>query len=209
MGILKIKGAGRVCIMPDQVIISGKLKALSKNNYEEAVLKLSVKVNAMTELSAGGEKVQYTTDSFSVDVETEYTDSKRVFKGYAATYRISITLKNDREIINELLAQLIPLLDEDSLGMDSEISNEEQYQKQALELAIADARQKAEIICAAAGQKLGEIQRIFYNVRDTEGDDYITSAKTEYMASKSLEAIAIQSKEIEVREQIVVEWNMI
>lgn len=111
------------------------------------------------------------TLSFNVntDYESEHDENgnyRRIFKGYECAYALKLSFDMD----SKRLAQTLTAISES--GADAELSikftvkNPEKISAELLRSAAENARQKAEILCAASDAKLGALVRIDYNWTD-------------------------------------------
>ena len=159
---LSITGQGKTTLSPDKATISIAVETMS-DKASDAVKDNSEKTNKVIEVikSSLGKNDKVSTAGYSLSPVYEYSSEtkKSEFKGYRAANHIIVETRDLKG-----LGQLIDSTAEagankiDSLTFDS--TQREQYKKEALELAVKDAKSTAETVAGAAGVKLVKILSI-------------------------------------------------
>jgi uncharacterized protein YggE len=176
---IRVTGKSNVQVSPDRTRISLTISD-TQEEYDACMAKSVDDMNIIVECIKrfGFERSELKTSSFDIERKTEsYRDKKENWRsrfiGYEYTENLNFTFKNDNEKLGKILYALahIPIIPE--IRVSYFCSDEEKIKNQLLELAIKDAKTKAEILTSASGVKLCEILDIDYtwiNVR-FESDD--------------------------------------
>lgn len=99
------------------------------------------------------------TDYSSVQPVYDYNNGKRIFTGYSVTHQVTATLRAADKLADftqKLLDAKIDQIDNIVFGLQKE----DDARQEALKLAIAKARQKAEILARSEGESLGKVYSI-------------------------------------------------
>jgi uncharacterized protein len=99
------------------------------------------------------------TSSFSVQPEMEYPNNTPKVRGYVARNQIEVRVDD----LNGLPAVLDASLSNGATsvaGLRFDVKNHDEAERQALQLAVADALARAQAIAAGAKRSLGEVIRI-------------------------------------------------
>ena len=155
-------GSGIARLAPDTATLALWLRAQNAdyNTAAEALKKGAAIVEAAVKTT--GVDVQVKAEDFSVDARYEYKkdlagNQKRVLAGYEARQMVRVTVAH--EGVNVILVQnaLQKCGADADLTVSYSLKDESAAEKLALEKACKDAREKAEVMCAAAGVKLGQL----------------------------------------------------
>lgn len=196
---LTVEGVGRVYVEADQACIY-----LGLSLTDEDVTALQQKANETTDAicaaleAAGVDGKNISTNYFYINPRYDYSGDVEQMIGY--------TLSNSLCIITDQIDQVGAYIDAafaagantfDSINFS--VKNDSEVRKQALEIAIANARSKAETIAAATGKTLGDLIEI------AEDNDFLydaTGNAAVYMEAASVSdgaATAVRASQIEVR----------
>ena len=165
-GELKVSGTGTVYMQADRASASlgvdltgedlGELQQRA-NNIVAAV------VEALT--AAGLDKENISTNYIYISPRYDYSGETERVVGYSINNSLTIStddIDNIGSYIDAAFAAGANTFDSISFG----VSDDSEARMQALELAVKDAQQKAEVIAAAAGESLSKIEEI------AEGERY-------------------------------------
>ena len=166
---ITVKGTGNVSAAPDKVVISLNLESQDKS-YETAMNKASSDI-AELEASlktAGFKKSALKTQSFNVNTVYDSVRDKdgmykSVFKGYAVYHSLKLEFALNAKKLAAAVSAIGACPAHPQLSIAFTVSNAEAVSEELLRSAAANAKAKAEILCAAAGQQLGELLSIDYN----------------------------------------------
>ena len=166
---IKVTGKSSVHASPDFTRISLTISDTLKE-YDACLAKSVADMNIIVECikEFGFNRKELKTTSFEIDRKTQsYRDKndnwKERFLGYEYTEDLNFIFKNDNERLGKILYALahLPIIPEISISYFC--SDVETIKNQLLELAIQDAKKKAELLTSASGVKLCEILDIDYS----------------------------------------------
>ena len=165
---VRVTGRGALKLRPDLTRLTLTLQGTEKD-YGEALRRSAADAEA---LRAALEALGFARDAlktlqFSVDTVYESCqDEKGVWSNRFAGYQFRHTLKLDFPVDSALLGRTLfalansPAAPEIQIGYT--LSDPEGAKTALLSAAVADARAKAEALCAAAGETLGRLLHIDY-----------------------------------------------
>lgn len=215
--MIKVTGTGRMAVTPDQIEVT--ISATGKYpDYEETVRHSAADTGVLREAvqSAGLDPKDLKTTYFNVDTDYErYTDENghwcQKFCGYAYSHTLSITIPRDNGILGRLLYQLANCAVRTEFSFRHTVSDPKAAKNELLARAIADSREKAQIIAREADLKLGEIQTVDYSWQQmqiysepmlfADGAAPIGAAKM----SRSMD-IDIEAADINIEDTVTIVW---
>ncbi len=121
--------------------------------------------------------------------------------GYNVTQNFTITVNDDRELVEKLLGLLPSLGSKNLQGPNWEVDNKKAIQ-QARELAVKEAKEKAEGIASAIGMRLGEVQ--YYSENQGGGMPPAPYARDMMMSAKGESANFVSVPVSEGTDKVVV-----
>ncbi len=166
---IKVTGKSNVQASPDCTRISLTISDTLKE-YDLCLAKSVEDMNIIVECikGFGFERNELKTSSFEIDRKMQsyrdkYDNWKERFLGYEYTENLNFTFKNDNERLGKILYALahLPIIPE--INISYFCTDVESIKNQLLELAIQDAKKKAELLTSASGVKLCEILDIDYS----------------------------------------------
>lgn len=170
--IITVKGIGTASVKPDFISIT--LNIVSKDmEYTKSVENANKRIELLQEavVSSGFSKEDLKTLSF--DVHTHYdgeTDEKgryrHVFAGYECRYTLKLSFDMDAKKLAETLTAISAGGANAEFSIKFTVKNPERINAELLRSATENARQKAEVLCAASGVKLGTLIKIDYDWTD-------------------------------------------
>jgi len=153
---ITVRGVAEVIVPPDFVTVRASVVTLDKD-VAKAQAENDRRVKAVLDfvrklgIEAKDIRTEYTSLARK---EREQRDKPPIFEGYQATNSISVKL-HDVAKYDELIAGVIQLGVTRIRGIDFGATNETEKRREARLLAIKAAREKAEYLAAAIGQKVG------------------------------------------------------
>ena len=166
---ITVKGVGRASVKPDQVEIRMELTAQHKD-YENAMSMAAKQISRLKEVfqKAGFEEGCLKTTNF--DIRTAYRSVRdhnnnytSVFDGYECTHNLKLVFDFDTAALSHALGAVAESYVTPKLNIDFTVKNPAAVHALILQDAAENARQKADILCAASGAKLGQLLTIDYN----------------------------------------------
>ena len=166
---IKVTGKSNIKASPDYTRISLTLSDTLKE-YDACLAKSVEDMNIIVECIKhfGFERSELKTSSFEIDRKMQsyrdkYDNWKERFLGYEYTENLNFTFKNDNVRLGKILFALAHLSIIPEIRISYFCSDVESIKNQLLELAIKDAKKKAELLTSASGVKLCEILDIDYS----------------------------------------------
>ncbi|MDE6727196.1 MAG: SIMPL domain-containing protein [Oscillospiraceae bacterium] len=172
MRTITVKGVGTASTPPDLTVISLNIieKALeytaAVNGANERIEKLQAAISTV-----GFKKDDLKTLSFNARTNYEnYRDKdgtyKQRFAGYACEYHLKLSMDFDNKRLSETLAAIADSGANAEQSIAFTVKEPEKVSAQLLKAATENAREKAEVLCAASGVTLGDLVNIDYNWGD-------------------------------------------
>ncbi|MGI6374139.1 MAG: SIMPL domain-containing protein [Patescibacteria group bacterium] len=163
-----VSGSGTVYAQADIANIEIGLRTATKKTALEAVTDNTKKMNeiiaAVGEL--GVEKKDIKTANYNLNPVYNYTQARgQELIGYEVYQNISLKIR-DLDKIGEVIAKTTEQGANQVGNISFTIDDEYELKNQARELAINKAQEKAELIAAQSGMKLGRIKDVVENYYD-------------------------------------------
>jgi uncharacterized protein len=165
---LVVSGAGSVSAKPDSATVRLGVEVLKKTALEaqsaNATLMDSV-IASIKKLGISKENIQ--TSSYNLSPEYSYEQGKtRTLIGYHSSNQLNILLE-DIALIPKVIDSSVASGATTVQGISFDIINDKELKKAAMEKAVMNAKEKADILAKAAGIKIKGIQMI------SEGGAYV------------------------------------
>lgn len=215
---IRVTGKGQIKVHPDMTRVMITLKDVY-TDYGELLRRASEDTRKMKKLLAtfGFEGTDVKTLSFNVDTEYERYKEKDVYKQRFYGYKYRHLLKVEFDSDNERLGKILYALTNSSLHPEFKlvyfVKDQEKVKNELLGNAVKDAVAKAEVLSAAAGQKLGEIQsidyswgRIDFEVSPAGGFGSLESPRC-LMEDDSL-PLDLEPDDVQVQDTVTVVWEI-
>jgi len=170
---ISVSGEGMVEAPPDSATIS-----IGVTNFDRDATKVQnenarIATNVINAVAALGiDKKNIRTGNYSFQQRFRYDEGKQIFDGYEVNNTVTISvndLNKVGKVIDAALANGANRVDSLNFG----IRDRENFQSDALKLAVRDARRKAEIVAAELGKRIVGIVNVSINSAP------IMSARTE------------------------------
>lgn len=169
---ITVRGIGTTSVKPDYIAVT--LNIVSKDmeytmSVENANKRIKMLRNAV--VSSGFAKEDLKTLSFNVRTNYEgETDEKgryrNVFAGYVCRYSLKLSFDMDTKRLAQTLTAISDSGANAEFSIKFTVKNPERVSAELLRSATENARQKAEVLCAASGAKLGTLLKIDYDWTD-------------------------------------------
>jgi hypothetical protein len=206
---ITVEGTGSLSLSPDTARISIGVQTEAEN-AQDAVASNNQRVEdvfaALEEFGIPEEDIQ--TVNFNIrQVEKRApgpeTSSLEGAEEQTQTYRVNNTVRvtlRDIDQLGSLLDQAVQAGANTVHGIQFDAENKTDANQQALELAIQDARAKAEVIAEAAGVELGDVVRV-----ETRGGGPVFRAEMEEMEAASA-GVPISSGQLDIQVSVQVSF---
>lgn len=169
MRTITVKGVGTASTPPDLTVISLNITEKAReyvdsvNGANERIEKLQA---AIAKVGFANEDLK--TLSFNARTNYEnYRDEdgtyKQRFAGYACEYYLKLSMDFDNKRLSETLEAIANSGANAEQSISFTVKEPEKVSARLLKAATENAREKAEVICAASGVTLGELVNIDYN----------------------------------------------
>jgi uncharacterized protein YggE len=154
------RGEGLVQAVPDRawITIGAESRASTAREAQRRNAEAMTPVQAKLK-TAGIPADGIRTVSYDVQYEWDYVNNKRVGRGYVARNTIEVRVDNvDR--VGEYLEIAVGSGATSLGGIRFDLKDQAKLEREALRLAVADARGKAEAVAAGAGRAIDRIVRV-------------------------------------------------
>lgn len=152
-----VSGEGKITMIPDIAVVNVGVTAQGPN-VSTVQSQLNAKMNAITQaikrLGVDGKDIQ--TSNYNISPTYDYTNPVQRVTGYQANSNLTIKVRkidNANSVIDAATANGANQVG----GVSFDVDDKTKAENQARELAVADAKSKAEAAARAAGFKLGRI----------------------------------------------------
>ena len=217
---IRVTGRGRLSVTPDMIRLDIKISK-TYPEYEETVRKAAEKTELLRKAveKAGLDGRDLKTDYFNINTEYENEEYrgrwKRVFRGYRFTHHVNIKFDRDNELLGRVLGEIAECGAGAAFTIGHTVKDDSEARNRLLEITIRDAREKAELLAAASGVRLGEIDLIDYSVsqieiysevcRDYEIEAALPGVVKSYAPTVPMN---IESDDIDIHDSATVVWKI-
>lgn len=171
---ITVKGTGTAKAAPDLIRIVLSLDA-KDFDYSFTMRIAERKIDSLKEALAAVGFDRKALKTLNFDVRTDYSSEKdsngnykRVFNGYICSHRLKLEFDFDTKQLASTLNAIATCVSDPELSIAFTVKDPAAISADLLRNATTNAREKAEILCAAANVKLGELQAINYNWGELE-----------------------------------------
>lgn len=218
MRAITVKGTGNVSARPDYIVLSLNIEVLSKT-YDHAMSEAAERIERLqgATVHVGYRKEDLKTTSF--DVQTRYENVKdrqgnykREFAGYTCSYRLKLAFDFDDKQLANVISAIANCGAQPEISIAFTVKNPEKISEELLINATENAKSKAEILCKASGNTLGQILNIDYNWGELN-----VYSRTSYdvedciqplMAMSKCAAPEIEPDDIDVSDTVAFTWEI-
>ena len=207
---------GKTSVRPDYITISMTIESVRKD-YNESMEDAAQRIEKLQDavICSGYKKEDLKTISFDVDTRYENIHDrqgnyKREFSGYAVTYRLKLSFDMD----SEQLAKVIGAISESGavpeLSIAFTVKDPAKVSEALLISATENAKAKAEILCKASGNELGQLISIDYNwgeLNVISRTHYAMEDSIQPLLAKSI-AVDIEPDDINVSDTVTFTWEI-
>lgn len=219
---ITVKGIGHITAKPDYVVIHMTIDETNKK-YERAVEDASDRINKLSNalVNIGFESDALKTADFKVNTTTGYKKnfkgvSEVVKTGFNCTYRMKLAFDFESEKLSKAIDAITKCVSDPRLNITFTVKDEEAVKDELLKSAGANARRRAEILCEAAGGKLGNLVTVNYNWNEISilsptrfDSDYLSDTAELSCAMPVLAPESIQPDDIDLSDNAVFVWEIV
>jgi uncharacterized protein len=207
-----VNGSGTVYAKADIANINIGLKTEVKPSAAEATQENSKKMNEiikiLKELDIEAKDIK--TSSYNLNPSYNWTEKDgRKLVGYEVYQNLTLKIR-DLEKIGEIISKTTEKGANQVGNINFTIDDEYQLKNEARELAIEKAKEKAQIIAAQTGMKLGKIKGVSENSYSPVGIFDYTNARLEKdsVMESGEEAVSIESGQNEVKVEVTLIYEI-
>ncbi len=218
---IRVTGKGRLSVKPDQIRLMINISD-TREYYEETLRRSTEQVETLKDLfeNLGFDRKDLKTTYFNVDTKYESYQArdkswKNRFVGYEYKHNLKIEFDADNKVLGKILYALSHSDVKPEFRLVYTVKDMEASKNQLLASAIADSREKAEVLTKAAGVSLGDIMTIDYSWGEV---DFTISPMDRMMEPKMLAEdccigsasydIDIEPDDIDVSDTVTVIWGI-
>lgn len=217
MRTITVKGVGKVSVKPDLIVISMGMETTDKD-YEKTMEYAAERVELIgSELQRiGFAKDDLKTTSFDVrtdykSVKDENGNYKSVFMGYVCKHDLEVRFDFNTKRLGQVLSTISTCYAMPEFSVSFTVKDPTAVSDELLQSAAKNARSKAEILCAASGVQLGELESINYSwseINVYSHSDYTLAAECMPKIGASLANIDIEPEDINVSDTATFVWEI-
>lgn len=215
MRTITVKGIGAVSVKPDLIVLRLSMET-AEYEYDAAMKAAAEKIDFLNKAleAAGFEKKSAKTADFRVRADYDRRNDGKgnytsVFMGYKCRHELKIEFDFDTKRLAKALSEISECIAKPEISIDFTVKDSSAVSGELLKAAAKNAREKAEILCAASGAKLGELLSIDYNRVELHlysATDYDVEDKC--MMLGAADDMDIEPEEIKARDTATFAWEI-
>ena len=215
MRTITVKGIGAVSVKPDLIVLRLSMET-AEYEYDAAMKAAAEKIDFLNKAleAAGFEKKSAKTADFRVRADYDRLNDGKgnytsVFMGYKCRHELKIEFDFDTKRLAKALSEISKCIAKPEISIDFTVKDSSAVGGELLKAAVKNAREKAEILCAASGAKLGELLSIDYNWGELHlysSTDYDVEDKC--MMLSAADDMDIEPEEIKARDTATFAWEI-
>lgn len=215
MRTITVKGIGAVSVKPDLIVLRLSMET-AEYEYDAAMKAAAEKIDFLNKAleAAGFEKKSAKTADFRVRADYERLNDGKgnytsVFMGYKCRQELKIEFDFDTKRLAKALSEISKCIAKPEISIDFTVKDSSAVSGELLKAAVKNAREKAEILCAASGAKLGGLLSIDYNWGELHlysATDYDVEGKC--MMLGAADDMDIEPEEIKARDTATFAWEI-
>lgn len=215
MRTITVKGIGAVSVKPDLIVLRLSMET-AEYEYDAAMKAAAEKIDFLNKAleTAGFEKKSAKTADFRVRADYDRLNDGKgnytsVFMGYKCRHELKIEFDFDTKRLAKALSEISKCIAKPEISIDFTVKDSSAVSGELLKAAVKNAREKAEILCAASGAKLGELLSIDYNWGELHlysATDYDVEGKC--MMLGAADDMDIEPEEIKARDTATFAWEI-
>lgn len=210
--LLKVKGEAVVYRIPEIMVVYIPIQSKSVS-YERCSDQLFDNFNALKKAltKSGIDEELIHSSHLRIRENFKYVDRKRKPDGYIGNIQVKMELEHSQKV----LKKIINTLNDDRFNYGYSLSfklSEQQKNnslKEAIQVAVKDARKKAEIIAEALNTRLGEVADVNYEY-GTNGQPPMFRGEQmmAYDAKGSANEVNLNPEEMKIMKTIKIIWKI-
>ena len=215
---MRVTGKGKLSVKPDRIRLLLDLQQVCET-YEEALRRSTEQTESLKDSLEvlGFTRTDLKTLRFNVDTEYEnYRDENNVWKNRFLGYKFTHAMKLEFDADNRKLGQVLYALAHGEVHPEFHINytvkDAEAAKNRLLAKAVADSKEKAQVLAEAAGVTLGDIVTIDYSWGEIE---FLSRPVERCMTMSAKNAapadgysLDIEPDDIDVTDTVTVVWKI-
>ena len=213
MKTIRVTGTARLHLRPDVTVVTMTLQG-TEPEYSAALNRASAEADELRDVleRLAFNREDLKTLSFHVNTEYEGYEEAGVWKQRFAGYRFEHMLKasfdSDYERLGEVLTALANSSVRPMLQISYTLKDPEAAKKTLLTAAVADAKEKAQILAEASGVRLLALQSMEHTTGEPSFDSLPMYRLDAPMAAKASIAMNIEADDIAITDSVTCVWEM-
>lgn len=173
---VSVIGRGTIEYQPDEATINLGVQVDRIDQADVALSQLNEKVDKAVDVmvNIGVDKANITTLAYSLYPQYDYVDGRQVSAGYNASQQIKVKVEDinsNSELVGKIITEATKAGINQINSINFDVSDAEKLKDQARLEALADARNKANVMANAAGVKLDKVVGWWENYISQPGVD--------------------------------------
>jgi uncharacterized protein YggE len=197
--VIVVGGEGTVKAAPDRawVTIGAESRARDPKEAQAQSAKAMTAVQQAL-ATAGLPKDAIQTVGYDLQLEFDWNEGKQIPRGYVARNTIEVRV-DDIGTVGEVMDAAVGTGATSVRGLRFDVKKRDELEREALRLAVVDARGRADAIASGAGGTVGRIIRIEESATRVPPPQPVMMAR---MAEDTRPATPVSPGEIEIRAQV-------
>lgn len=215
---ITVTGTGQVSVKPDLIAISIRLETREKE-YDKTMAVAAERINALDKSlqEIGFEKKAVKTKSFNVgtnyeNVKVSDGNYKRVLKEYVCVHNLAVEFDLDMKRLSSALAAMSACLAKPEFSVSFTVKDPTAVGNELLQVAARNAKEKADILCAASGVRRGELLSVNYSWGATNvcsPTEYRVESRRMTKVMASAANIEIEPDDIKASDSATFVWKIL
>jgi hypothetical protein len=199
---ISVTGVGEIQVVPDICVITAGV-VLKNPSPVKVMESLATKMNEIIKVlqQAGIKKENMTTSNLQLYPVYDYQEGRQILKGYRAVE--NITVKSDVKDAGKILGEVVKAGANNIVGIGFDYSRRDTLELSAIELAMRDARVKAEKSLTGTSYKIKGIKSI--NIQSVT--PVIPFVRAETMAKAASFEVPVEEGEIKIQTSVFVVFS--
>lgn len=207
---LNVTGEASISVQPERAIVTYSINE-TRDSYDEAIAMMTKRIDALssTLTKIGFKKEDIKTANFNIRQNRKYRQGEPKGNEYVASQSLEIRFDHSTKRLLEVLNKTAS--DESSpsvsiaFGMSEE--QEEKVKKQLMQMAVKDAKAKAEVLAEATGYTIKSIKEINYSAVPNNPRPY--KANMGMMKSFAESDMSnFEAKDLTIQDQVFISYEI-
>lgn len=208
---LNVTGQATLSVQPERTTISYAINE-TKDSYDEALTTMTSRIDALTKslTKIGFKKEDIKTSNFNIRQNRKYRQNEPKGFEYVASQTLNIEFDHSTKRLLEVLNKTAS--DEASPGVSISFGmSDEQAKKvktQLMQMAVSDAKAKAEILASATGYTITGIKEINYGGGSAQPRPYAAGQMGMMKAFAESDISNFEAQDLTVSDQVFISYEI-